>query len=342
MRTLLQAALLTFLTVSGHAQDTTLRTTSTLIVVPTLVQTAAKDVVYTLNADDFILTDNGTPQIIKLEPASTQPLSLVVLVQTGGAAAREFQHYRNLETMLAALLEDGSGTQTPNQVSIVNFDSKPEAASPFTSNIAEWSDAINHPDPGDDGAAILDAVAYALRLLEDQPANNRRVILLLSQPTDLGSKTTLKEILRTTGETNTAIYTLTFSPEKAAFQNAFKDPPHLNPPIVVSPVAGPIQGYFSLSEPLGLILGAMRKNLAAQVATLTGGEASTFDNQHSLEDDLGTLTTHIRNRYLLTFQPATPKSGLHTLEVRLPHHPELSVSARASYWSSDSKPPPSR
>jgi VWFA-related protein len=243
--------------------------------------------------------------------------------------------------MLAALLEDGAGTHPPNQISIVNFDSKPEAASPFTSNIAEWTDAINHPDPGDDGAAILDSLAYALRLLKDQPANNRRAILLLSQPTDLGSKTTLKEILRTTGETNTAIYAVTFSPEKAAYQNAFKDPPHLNPPIVVNPVAGPIQGYFSLSEPLGLILGAPRKNFAAQIATLTGGEAVTFDNQHSLDNDLSTFATHIRNRYLLTFQPATPKPGLHALDVRLPHHPELTVSARTSYWSSDPKPPPS-
>jgi hypothetical protein len=139
------------------------------------------------------------------------------------------------------LLEDGTSTTSKNQVSIVNFDSKPEAASPFTTNVAEWTDAINHPDPGDSGAAILDALSYGLRLLSD-----RRAILLLSQPTDDGSKTTLKEILRTTGETNTAIYTLTFSPEKAAFQNAFKDPAHLNPPL---PGVGQNRSSLSISNP---------------------------------------------------------------------------------------------
>ncbi|WP_213803998.1 VWA domain-containing protein [Granulicella sp. dw_53] len=340
MRPLLHAVLLTTLTAAALAQDTTLHTTTTLVVVPTLVQTTGKDVVYTLTANDFLLTDNAVPQKIKLEPSSTQPLSLVVLIQTGGAAIREFQHYSALETMLASLLEHDTKPRSKNQVSIVNFDSKPEGASPFTSNVAEWTDAINHPEPGDDGAAILDAISYSLRLLDDQPATNRRAILLISQPTDVGSKTPLKEILRTTAETNTTIYTLTFSPEKAAFQNAFKDKAHLNPPIVVNPAAGPIQGYFNLSEPLGLILGSMRKNLAASIAPLTGGEAATFDDQHSLDEDLGTLATHIRNRYLITFQPASPQPGLHKLEVRLPQHPELTVSARTNYWSAEPDPSP--
>jgi VWFA-related protein len=330
---LLAAASTTGMAQTAPSPDTTLHTTTTLIVVPTLVQTTAKDVVYTLRAEDFLLTDNTVPQKIRLEPASTQPLSLVVLIQTGGAATRELQHYNHLETMLATLLENSPSQQSPNQVAIVNFDTKPEAASPFTSNVAEWTDAINQPDPGDDGAAILDSVGYALRLLQEQPANNRRAILLISQPTDVGSKKTLQDILRTVAETNTAIYSLIFSPQKTAFKNAFKDPAHLNPPINVG--GGSTQAYFNLSEPLGMILGAMRKNLAGEIATLTGGETTTFDNRHSLDDGLSVLTSHIRNRYLLTFQPASPQPGLHKLEVRLPGHPGLSVSARTSYWTPD-------
>lgn len=342
MRTILQAALLTLLSSVALAQDT-IRTTTTLVVVPTLVQTPAKDVVYTLTADDFALTDNGAPQKINLEPASTQPLSLVVLVQIGGAAPREFKYYRHLETMLASLLKNGPDSgHAPNQVAVVNFDSKPEAASPFTTDVSEWTGAINDPFPGDSGAAILDGLAYSLRLLKAQPANNRRAILLISQPTDSGSKTALKEILRTTAETNTAIYTLTFSPEKTAVKEALNAPSHVNPPIIVNSAAGPTQGYFDLSMPLALLLSTMQKNLSANIATLTGGETATFNNQHSLDDDLGTLATHIRNRYLLTFQPASPKPGLHKLEVRLPQHPELTISARTSYWAAEPEPSPTK
>jgi VWFA-related protein len=340
MRTILQAALLTLLTAAALAQDT-LHTTTTLVVVPTLVQTPAKDVVYTLTADDFALTDNGAPQKIKLEPASTQPLSLVVLVQIGGAAPQQFKYYRHLETMLASLLENGPDSgHAPNQVAIVNFDSHPEAASPFTTDVSEWTGAINQPYPGDSGAAILDGLAYALRLLSTQPANNRRAILLISQPTDSGSKTTLKEILRTTAETNTTIYTLTFSPQQTAIKDALKQPAAGNAPLNTG--NGTYVAYFDLSMPLALLLSTMQKNLAANIAALTGGETAAFDKQHTLDNELAILATHIRNRYLLTFQPASPKPGLHKLEVRLPQHPELTISARTDYWAAEPEPSPTK
>jgi hypothetical protein len=220
-------------------------------------------------------------------------------------------------------------------VSIVNFDSRPEAASPFTSNVAEWRDAIDHPDEGDRGAAIFDGLAYGLELLEKRPVGNRRAILLISQEHDVGSKTSLKQIVRDVGETNTAIYSMTFSAEKTAARQAFKDPSHLNPPIVVNESAGATQGYFNLSEPLRLIFGAMSKNTSAEVASLSGGEWRSFDNRRELAEDLGILTNHLRNGYVLTFAPTSSDPGLHTIALRVAHHPELKVSARSNYWVSE-------
>ena len=149
--------------------QTTLHTTTTLVV----VQTQGKELVFSLTKDDFVLTDNGVPQKVTLEEETKRPLSLVVLMQTGGDARGQFPSYEHLDTMLAALLG-----QAPNEVSIVNFDSRPEAASPFTLNVAEWRDAIDHPDEGDRGAAIFDGLAYGLELLQKRPAGNRRAILL--------------------------------------------------------------------------------------------------------------------------------------------------------------------
>src|SRR6202046_1897613 len=136
-------ALVAVLTGAAMAQ-TTLHTTTTLVVVPTLVQTAGKEPVFSLSAGDFVLTDNGVPQKVTLEEERKRPLSLVVLMQTGGVARAQFPNYKNLETMLEEILGKGQ-----NRASIVNFDSLPEAASPFTSDIAQWRDAINQPDPGD-------------------------------------------------------------------------------------------------------------------------------------------------------------------------------------------------
>jgi VWFA-related protein len=326
---------------AGLAQ-TTLHTTTTLVVVPTLVQTAGREPVFSLTAEDFVLTDNGVPQKLTLEEEAKRPLSLVVLMQTGGVARGQFPSYVNLETMLASLL-DGM----PNKVSIVNFDSRPEAASPFTSNVAEWRDAIDHPDQGDSGAAIFDAISFALDLLKKEPAGNRRAILLISQERDDGSKTPMKEIVRDLGETNTAIYSVTFSAQKTEAKLAFKDPAHVNPPISVVPSDGslkpyndparPIQGYFKLDVPLRLIFGAMQKNLSAEVADLSGGESMSFDGRGELENDINVLNNHIRNSYLLSFTPTSGEPGLHTIKVRLARHPEMMVSARTSYWAADSK-----
>jgi hypothetical protein len=134
VRRTLTAALLLLAARGLSAQsssDEALRVSSRLVIVPTLVQTPAREVVYSLLPEDFLLTDQGVPQKVSLNDSTKQPLSLVVLMQTGGAAVREFDKYRGLEAMLADIL-GGS----PNQAAIVNFDSRPAAASEFTSDIA--------------------------------------------------------------------------------------------------------------------------------------------------------------------------------------------------------------
>jgi hypothetical protein len=156
----------------------------------------------------------------------------------------------------------------------------------------------------------------------------------------------MKEIVRDLGETNTAIYSVTFSAEKTEAKLALKEP-HLNPPMRVIPSDGPIQpwtdasapiqGYFKLDAPLRLIFGAMQKNLSAEVADLSGGESMNFDGRGELESDINILSNHIRNSYILSFTPSSAEAGLHTIKVSVAHHPEMVVSARSSYWAADSK-----
>jgi len=324
---------------SVASAQTTLHTTTTLVVVPTLVQTQNKDLVFSLQAEDFVLTDNGVPQKVTLEEETRRPLSLVVLMQTGGDARGQFPSYAHLDTMLTGMLGGA-----PDRVSIVNFDSRPEAASPFTSDITQWTEAIDKPDQGDSGAAIFDGISFALDLLKQEPVGNRRAILLISQERDDGSKTQMKDIVRDLGETNTAIYSVTFSEQKEAAKMALKHP-HVNPPISNVPSdcslkpyndpARPFQGYFQLDAPLRLIFGAMQKNLSAEVAVLSGGEAMRFDGRGELEQDLNMLNNHIRNSYILSFSPTLTAPGLHTIKLELAHHPELIVSARRNYWASE-------
>jgi hypothetical protein len=110
----------------------TIRSTSTLVVVPTLVQTTGGDLVSGLHATDFLLTDNGVAQAVSIEEIERQPVAVVVLMQTGGRAARQFGNYAGVTTMLDSLT--GS---SPRQIALVTFDSRPEEASDFTPQVED-------------------------------------------------------------------------------------------------------------------------------------------------------------------------------------------------------------
>jgi hypothetical protein len=73
---------------SPNPQSPTITVRSNLVLVPALVKNKAGDAVFSLTADDFMLTDDGVPQPAQLElDTDSQPLALAVIAQTGGLGA---------------------------------------------------------------------------------------------------------------------------------------------------------------------------------------------------------------------------------------------------------------
>jgi VWFA-related protein len=294
-----------------------------------MVTSEPGSLVESLTANDFQLTDNGVEQKVSLEDAvAHQPLSVVVLMQTGGTASQQFASYAHLGTMLDYMM--GSSA---HQISLVTFDSQPNAIWDFTPSVEDLEDGFTHPIPGDDGAAILDAVNYGIDLLKKQPPTSRRILILLSQTHDVGSKAHEEEIVRSLGENNIIIYSVTFSPEKTWLKDQFTKPRHGNPTYQLTPLSPPLIGTFDLGTPLKVALRAMKENAASTIASLSGGESVEFGNTSDLEQQLGVLANHIPNRYTLSFRPTSNQPGFHALELRIPSHPELHIAARTSYWS---------
>jgi VWFA-related protein len=317
---------------SPAAQNTVLSTHSTLIVVPALVRNKAGELVFTLAAKDFVLTDDGIEQKLTLEEdTGGEPLALVVVVETGGSGARQLDKYHTLGTMI-----DSIAGNVRHKIAVVEFDSEPRLFQSFTSYANTIQDAMDGLTPGDNGAAILDGLAFALDLLSKQPPEYRRAIILLSETVDRSSHTKLAEALQTISDTNTAIYSIGFSTGKSeASHYASKELPtqpgglwmensHPNPPHgCMSKDPDPdatqnkaVQAYDCLSQlapPLALAKMAaiaatngLRTNIPESVATLTGGESFKLGDRRSLERSLTTISNHIPNRYVLTFQPQSP------------------------------------
>ena len=71
---------------------------------------------------------------------------------------------------------------------------------------------LKEMEPGDGGAAVLDAVRYAIDLLEEQPQERRRILLLISESRDHGSKKNEeKDLVERIGTSNTLVLALTYS-----------------------------------------------------------------------------------------------------------------------------------
>lgn len=342
---------------SSATQVPSLRVRSNLVLVPALVKTKAGDVVFSLTADDFILTDNGVRQSLRLEPdTDTQPLVLAVIVQTGGLGADHLHDYRNLGPILDAVI--GS---VPHRVAVISFDSAPHLAQDFTAETDAAARTIAALEAGDPGASILDALDFGINLLRKQPPEYRRVMLLCSETIDATSQTSLDDAVRAVDDTNTAIYSFAFSSTKSAVKHeASKLPrpggtPYSNVPYAPGgcmskdPNADPdahgkrsVQALDCASDllpPLRLARMAflaakdgLKRNVPESVAHLTGGEYFPFKNANTLASHLIPISNDVHNYYFLSFRPQSPEPGLHALEVSLTNRPELQVTARKAYW----------
>ena len=315
-RSLLLSALLAC---PAGAQETTIHTQSNVVLVPALVKDARGHAVYGLQAQDFIVEDAGIPQTVHLdEAAEAQPVSLVIAIQKGREAYREFPRIKGLSSMIQPIL-DQEGTLA----AVVEFDSGIELSQDFTGQQRLVENTIRTLDSGDGGAAILDAVKYSLNLLDQQPVGRQRVLFLLSETRDHGSHNAkIDDVVTAVGETNTTVYTMAFSP---ALSNVL-DTGRGNNKDEMN--AGP-----NLLAPLFLAREAMRKNTPKAIASMTGGEYGLFKSQNGFENRMLEFTNHLHSRYLLSFQPKDPRPGLHELQVRLRDSEKGEILARGSYWA---------
>ena len=305
---------------------------SNLVVVPALVRNAEGNVVYSLTANDFLVLDNGVEQKIRLEnDLAPQPLALVVAIQTGGNGARQQEYLTGLSTMIENI--DGS---VPAKIAVVAFGSEPSLVAEFSTNQEMIREKLKHSPSVGGGSAILDAVAFSLHLLEEQPIQYRKAILLISETRDHGSKMRRAEIIEAIARSNTAIYSVAFSPAITQFKDALTGPGQVSKPPAIAPFPGPI-AYFDIQALLDLAINGVRTNAAEEMASLSGGEYIRFDNKQEFDQNLNSIANHLPNRYILSFQPASSQSGFHLISVRLKSHPNWSVTARTSYWAAGSQ-----
>jgi hypothetical protein len=172
-------------------------------------------------------------------------------------------------------------------------------------------------------------------MLEEVPKDRKRVLLLISETRDHGSRTaTMDDVIKVIGNSNTVVYTLAFSPSKSNVLDTLKGNNNWD----LHPETTEVHNDPNLLAPLVLAAEAMRKNTAKAIAAQSGGEYEMFDSSKGFEARLNDFSNHLHSRYLLSFQPSRPRPGLHQLTVRLKQPGTSTVLARTSYWAQASEP----
>jgi VWFA-related protein len=300
---------------SANSDLPTLRVRANEVLVPTLVEKHGGGVVYGLKPEDFVLEDNGIPQKIRVqEEMDTAPVALVVAVEQGGVSVLEFDKLARLAPLLDVFLSDG-----PSQAALIGFDSEPHLIHNFTHQSEDLNKSLKRLEPGDGGDAILDTVSYAVDLLADQPKEFRRVLLLISEERDHGSKHTKPaQLIEKIGQSDVLVLSVSFSPARAELLHDIKD-------------NGDERTMNTISA-LFMLVQAFKKNVSKEIAQMSGGEYTTFTGDKAFEQHVLDAARHTRNRYLLSFSPSDPTPGLHTIKVRTAQDYGARIVARANYW----------
>jgi VWFA-related protein len=309
--------------------------------------------VYSLTADNFLLTDDDVPQKLSLEQdTDSEPLALVVAVEIGGAGARHLDDYRNLGSTIEALVGN-----VPHRIALIGFDSEPRLLENFTPNSDAIAAGLHDLDSGDSGAAIFDGLKFSVEQLQKEPPEYRHAIVLISETVDHGSHVALEDAVRSVSDTNTVIYSFAFSSTKSAVGHeagqfsssepgppggCFANDPNADPSQKKGKAEKTYDCLSLLAPPLRaakiaalIAMNSMRRNAAETVAHLTGGEYYTFKDRRTLQKGMLTVSNHVPNRYVLSFRPEAPHPGMHTLKLQLKDYPNLQITARRNYWAED-------
>jgi hypothetical protein len=144
-------------------------------------------------------------------------------------------------------------------------------------------------------------------------------LLLISEERDHGSKHTKPaQLIQKIGRSDVLVLSVSFSPARAELLHDMKDSGE--------------DRTMSMISTLFMAVQAFKKNVAKEIALMSGGEYTTFTGDKRFEQRVVDAAKHTRNRYLLTFSPSDPRPGLHTIKVRTVENYDARIVARANYW----------
>lgn len=324
-----------------------------LVNTPVTVRDSKGQMIHNLDANDFNVTDNGIAQKITHFDIGGDPISLVILLETSSRIEPMLPQMRKTGILFTQTVMGQNG-----EAAVVTFNDSIDKLQDFTSNTDEIEKTIAHLQEGTSGTKLYDAIAVGVEMLSGRPQataetpGRRRILMIVSEATDVGSTAKLGEALRKAQLANVTIYSVGLSTTRAELQEKPKKT-HIDstPPGTFGrpPLPGTPQTPTSEEQrDEGLDLMALAvyaikhaedavKNHALEVATTaTGGTHLWTFRDRSIEKAIDEIGGELHSQYSLSYSPGgTNEFGYHEIKVNVDRK-GLKVRARPGYYIASS------
>jgi len=333
--------------------QTTIKSNVVLVNAPVTVRDSKDQIVTSLAAADFRLTDHGVPQTISHFDVGTDPLSLVVLIETSSRVAPLLPAVQKSGILITETILGQNG-----EAAIVGFNDTIDKLLPFSKNPDAIQSTVAHIQSSTSGSRLYDAMGVGVEMLTGAPEpaadapGRRRVLLVVSEATDVGSQAKLGEVLRKAQLANVTIYSVGLSTTRALLQQEPKKnhtdiaPPgtYPLPPIPGKPPV-PEEEDPRLNDTVDLMALAVWavSHIADKVsahalevaAVATGGAHFATFKDRTIEKALDEIGGELHTQYTLGYAPAgTTEDGYHEIKVTLadPKFRNLKLRSRPGYY----------
>jgi len=323
-----------------------------LVNTPVTVRNGRGDMVHDLEAANFHVTDNGVAQQISHFDLGGDPISMVILIETSSRIEPLLPQIRKTGILFTQTVMGPMG-----EAAVVGFNDGVDKLQDFTTNPDLIENTIAHLSEGTSGSKLYDAMSVGVEMLTGRPQatadkpGRRRVLMILSEATDVGSEAKLGEVLRQAQLANVTIYSVGLSTTRAELQAKPKDTrPQITPPgtFPLPPQPGVPQTPTSEQNRYGNIdlmaaavwvvqhIHDQVKDHALEVAaTATGGaHLSTFKDR-SIEKAIDEIGGELHSQYTISYTPTgSDAAGYHEIKVNVVRHDakNLKVRARPGYY----------
>jgi VWFA-related protein len=326
----------------------TIRVRTNEVTAPVTVLDRKGEMVMDLAQKDFHVFDNGVEQPIDHWDLGGEALSVVLVVEASS----------HIEPLLPAVHQTAIVfTQTvmaqTGRAAVVSYDDTVDLLQPMTEDQDAVETAIRKFKVGTFGLRLYDGMSRGVSILEKEPANRRRVMLVMGEAQDKDSESKLGEVLRAAQLANITIYTIGLSTTAAELrtQNQYRPPPlgpegtyplPLPPGTPMTPDAEQeMQGNINLLALAQWIVqrGTNEvKNHALEVAaTATGGRFLKTFKDLTMQKAMDNIGGELHAQYTLSYKaPGEEPSGFHDIKVTV-SRPDVNVRTRPGYYLA---PPP--